>query len=331
LTGVASFEAYHLRLSLSSVVGVPSFAAEEPERLLVLTNFFRVFWAFRRQKRFLRIVSPKRLDLARPFFTFGLIVAAWLTFPVVIKSFARASFFELTAPIPVALSYARDLKEYWSLRLHSKEELIEAGRDLARLNASYSLSVQQNAELQSQVSRLESLLRMPAYANYRSEHARITRRDFSGWWQRMIIRKGKNFGIPVGAPVVYTGGVVGRVSEVHAYTSVVELISNPSVRIAGAIEGDDRPLSFQGGNNPTFGPPSATIEFVPLDVFASEKMPRRLVTSGLGGVFPPGLTLGTVTKVEPSTDGLFKTGEVLLDANLASLTEVTVLVPNNPE
>ena len=269
----------------------------------------------------------QRLDQARPFFTFGIIVAAWLVIPVVIKSFTRASFFELTAPIPVAASYARDLQEFWSLRLHSKAGLIEAGRDLARINASYSLSVQQNSELQSQVARLEGLLRMPPYANYRSEHARVARRDFSGWWQRMIIRKGKNFGISVGAPVVFTGGVVGRVTEVYAYTALVELIGSPNVRIAGAIDGDDRPLSFQGGINPTFGPPAGVIEFVPLDIFASPTMPKRLVTSGLGGVFPPGLTLGTVTKVEPSTDGLFKNGEVQLDPNLASLTEVTVLIP----
>ena len=38
-----------------------------------------------------------------------------------------------------------------------------------------------------------------------------------------------------------------------------------------------------------------------------------------------------VTKVELSTDGLFKTGEVKLDERLGSLTEVTVLVPLTPE
>lgn len=276
-------------------------------------------------------MPPPRFDQARPFLTFGIIVAAWLLIPVVIKTFTRASFFELTAPIPVAASYARDLQEFWSLSSHSKRELMEAGRDQARLNASYSLSVQQNAELQAQVARLESLLRMPPRTNYRFEHARIVHRDFSAWWQRIVIRKGKNFGIPVGAPVVFTGGVVGRVTEVFAYTSVVELIGSPSVRIAASIEGDERPMSFQGGNNPTFGPPSGVIEFVPLDVFASPTAPKRLVTSGLGGVFPAGLTLGTVVKVEPSTDGLFKTGDVQLDPNLASLTEVTVLVPLNPQ
>ena len=276
-------------------------------------------------------MSPKRFDQARPFLTFGIIVVAWLLVPVIVKSFTRASFFELTAPIPVAASYARDLQEFWSLRLHSKSELIEAGRDLARLNASYSLSVQQNADLRSQVTRLESLLRIPPVPGYRSEHARVVRRDFSGWWQRMIIRKGKNYGIVEGAPVVFTGGVVGRVAEVRAYTSVVELIGSPNVRLAAAVEGDARPVSYQGGVNSVFGPASGVIEFVPLDVFATSTTPLRLVTSGRGGVFPGGMTLGTVTSVEPSTDGLFKTGEVQLDPTLSSLTEVTVLVPLEPQ
>ncbi len=276
-------------------------------------------------------MPPKRLDQARPFLTLIVVILGWLIVPVVVKTFARASFFELQAPITVAASYARDLQDYWTLRLHSNDELIEAGRDLARLNATYEESVQQNANLEAEISRLEDLLKLPPYANYRSEYARVVRRDFSGWWQRLVIRKGKNYGITVGAPVIFSGGVVGRVSEVHAYTAEIELISSPGVRLAGVIEGETQPISFQGGINTTFDPPKGVIEFVPLNVFASATMPKKLVTSGLGGVFPPGLSLGTVTKVEPSADGLFKSGEVQLDPRLSSLTEVTVLVPLNPE
>ena len=259
-----------------------------------------------------------------------MVVAAWLILPVVIKGFLRVSFFELQAPVSVSASYLRDLQEYWGLRVHSKPELIAAGRDLARVNASFAVAGQENTELLAEVSRLENLLRIPAYANFRSEHARVARRDFSGWWQRLVIRKGRNYGIPVGAPVIFTGGVVGRVTEVYAYTAVVELISSPNIRLAGVIEGDVRPMSFQGGLNSSFGPAKAIIEFVPLDIFASANSTKRLVTSGLGGVFPPGLTLGQIVKVEPSTDGLFKTGEVELDARLSELTEVTVLVPVDP-
>jgi len=126
-------------------------------------------------------------------------------------------------------------------------------------------------------------------------------------------------------------GVVGRVVEVQAYTSVVDLISSPGVRLAGTIEGENRPISFQGGVNPTFGPAKGIVEFVPLDIFVTPTTPKRLVTSGLGGVFPQGLSLGEIVQLEPSTDGLFQTGEVQLDPRLSALNEVTVLVPLNPE
>jgi len=136
-------------------------------------------------------VPPKRFDQARPFLTFILVVIAWLVLPLVVKTFMRASFFELQAPISVAASYARDLQEYWTLRLHSNSDLIEAGRDLARLNASYELSVQQNASLQAEIERLQDLLKMPPFASYRPEYARVVRRDFSGWWQRRRGRAGQ--------------------------------------------------------------------------------------------------------------------------------------------
>jgi rod shape-determining protein MreC len=257
-------------------------------------------------------------------------VGAWLILPVGLKRFTRASFFELQAPIAVTASHVRDLQEYWSLRLHTNHELVEAGRDAAHVAASYAFAVQQNTELQGEIARLERLLNMPSFDAYRSEHARIVRRDFSGWWQRLTIRKGSNAGITVGSPVVFSGGVVGRVTEVHATTSVVDLISSPGVRLAAVVEGDTRPISFQGGINPTFGPPKGIVDYVPLDFTANAANPKHLVTSGLG-VFPPGLSLGEITDLRLSDDGLFKTGSVKLDGRLSTLVEVTVLVPLNPE
>ena len=271
-------------------------------------------------------MSSKRFDPSRPFLTLGVVTILWLLIPIAVKGFTRATFFELTAPLTVAASYARDLQEYWALRMHSNSDLIAAGRDLARLNASYELAVQQNSTLHAEIGRLEDLLRLPSFAEYRYEHARVVRRELSGWWQRLVIRKGRNYGLTAGAPVIFTGGVVGRVTEVHATTAVVELLSSPELRLVGVVEGDSRPISFQGGINPTFGPPVALVEFVPLDVIANRNLTKRLVTSGLG-VFPPGLTLGVITRLELGADALFQSGEVRLDERLSSLTEVTVLVP----
>ncbi|MEO6245159.1 MAG: rod shape-determining protein MreC [Opitutaceae bacterium] len=269
----------------------------------------------------------KRFDQARPFATLTVLVIVWVLVPTAVKTFSRASFFELTAPVTVAASKLRDLREYWALRMHTNHELILAGQDAANTASSFEFAVSQNQELHAEIARLEGLLRLPSFNDYRYEHARVTRRDFSGWWQRIVIRKGANFGIPVDAPVIFTGGVVGRVAEVHATTAIVELISSPGLRLAGVIEGDTRPISFQGGVNATFAPPTGLAESVPLDVIATPALAKRLVTSGFGGVFPPGLVLGTLTSATIGSDGLFKTGEVLLDERLGSLTEVTVLVP----
>jgi rod shape-determining protein MreC len=69
------------------------------------------------------------------------------------------------------------------------------------------------------------------------------------------------------------------------------------------------------------------VEYIPLDVTVERDHAPRLVTSGLGGIFPAGLTIGRLVRVVPSDDGLFKTGVVELDDRLSQLTEVTVLVP----
>jgi rod shape-determining protein MreC len=276
-------------------------------------------------------VLPKRYDQLRPFATLGVILLAWLFVPLVVKMFTRATFFAIQAPLVVADSYVQDLQTFWSNRLRSKDELLKAGKDLSGLIARYEFSVQQNKELDAEILRLENLLKLPSMPSFRFEPARVARRDFSGWWQRLVIRKGENYGIPVGAPVVFAGGVVGRVIEVHRYTAVVDLLTSPTFRLAATVSGDNKPISYQGGLNSSFRSPRGTVEFVPLDISASRNSPRRLVTSGLGGVFPPGVAIGDITDLEPSTDGLFKSGEVALDERLGSLTEVTVLVPLNPE
>lgn len=271
-------------------------------------------------------MPSKRFDEARPFLALAVVAGLWIVTPLAVRKFSRVTFFEFQAPVAVAVSYGRDLQEYWGYRLHSPDELIAAGRDLARAYAAYADAAEENATLRAELARLEELLRLPAFDDFRRETARVVRRDFSGWWQRLVIRKGSNFGITVGSPVIFAGGVVGRVTEVYASTAVVELISSPNVRLAATVEGDTRPISFQGGVNPTFGPARGIVEFVPLEVFASPQFPRRLVTSGLG-VFPPGLALGQIVRVELGPDGLFKTGEVELDPRLSTLAEVTVLVP----
>lgn len=271
-----------------------------------------------------------RLDRIKPLVALGVFLVAWWVIPTAIKSFLQVSFSEFQAPAWVATSYLDDLEGFWARRSHSKVELIEAGREVARAKSLYQFNAQRKETLENEIQRLESILKLPSRREFRYEVARVVRRDLNAWWQQIVIRKGKDFDIPVGAAVVFSGGVVGRVVEVGAFTSRVELITSPNFRMAANFEGDERPVVYQGVVQGGFGTSVGTVRDAPQDVVASTQLPLKLVSTRLGGTFPPGLLIGRVTWLEPGSTGIFQAGEVELDSQLLSLHEVAVLIPLYP-
>jgi len=275
-------------------------------------------------------VAKPRLDTIKPLVALGVFLVAWWLVPTFVKSFIKVSFEEFQAPAWVATSYLDDLEGFWSRRSHSKVELIEAGREVARAKSLYQFNAQRKETFESEIQRLEAILNLPSRREFRYEVARVIRRDLNAWWQHIIIRKGKDFDIPEGAAVVFSGGVVGRVVEVNAFTSRVELITSPNFRMAANFEGDERPVVYQGVPQGGFGDPVGSVRDAPQDVVASTQVPLQLVSTRLGGTFPPGLMIGRVTWLEPGSTGIFQAGDVELDPRLLSLHEVAVLIPLYP-
>jgi rod shape-determining protein MreC len=267
----------------------------------------------------------------KPLVLLVLVLLAWWLTPPLLKSFTQISFQELQAPAWSAASHLRDLQLYWSLRSHSKQTLIESVRDLARLNAAYELSRQRESALRKEVEHLEKILDLPPLPEYEYIVARVTRRDINQWWQQITIRRGLNDGIQEGAAVVYAGGVVGRVQEVFSHSATVQLVSSPGFRIASTIEGDRRPITYQGRATAPFGAPEGKINNVPTDYHPEDIQSKRLITSHLGGVFPEGLTIGIIASLSPRPDGLFQEGTIALSPELMSLSEVAVLIPIEPK
>ncbi|MFU8848180.1 MAG: rod shape-determining protein MreC [Opitutales bacterium] len=271
-----------------------------------------------------------RLDKYKPVVALGVFLVAWWIVPIGVKAFLKASFKEFQAPAWVVSSYLDDLEGFWARRMHSKRELELAGQEIARAKSYYQFNAQRVETLQAEVRRLEAILDLPSRREYRYEVARVMRRDLSAWWQHLILRKGRDHEIPVGAAVVFAGGVVGRVVEVNAFTSRVELISSPNFRMAAQFEGDPRPVVYQGVAQSGFGDPVGRVSDAPQDLVATTQEPLQLVSTHLGGTFPPGLPIGRVSWLEPGNTGIFQTGEVALDPDLLSLHEVSVLIPLNP-
>ena len=275
-------------------------------------------------------MAKLRLDRIKPLVALGAFLLAWWLIPTTLKSFLKVSFSEFQAPAWVATSYFDELENFWARRTHSKDELIEAGREVARAKSLYQFNSQRKETLENEIQRLEAVLNLPSRREFRYEVARVVRRDLNAWWQQIVIRKGKDFDIPLGAAVVFSGGVVGRVVEVGAFTSRIELITSPNFRMAANFEGDDRPVVYQGLPQTGFGHPRGNVRDAPKDVVTSSQIPLKLVSTRLGGTFPSGLMLGRVSWLEPGSTGIFQTGEVELDARLLSLHEVAVLIPLYP-
>ena len=130
---------------------------------------------------------------------------AWALLPIPVKKAVRNGFHEFQAPSWEALSWGRDLQNFWAGRANRHSELISQGRDLARLNGAFRLQVMENESLRQELQRMEALLDLPPRQRYRYEVARVTHRQIGTWWHEMVVRKGRDDGITEGNGVVYAG------------------------------------------------------------------------------------------------------------------------------
>lgn len=286
--------------------------------------------------------SPRNL---RPFFFLFAGMVAWWLAPAAFRRVVYRVAYEFEAPSFVLSSRVADLARYWEMRSRDKDDLIRAGRDMSRGLAAIEFDVSRNAALKEENSRLEKLLGLPERPDFRTVPARVAQRRLGMWWQQIVLRRGEDSGVRIGCPVVSADGVVGRVREVFYDTCVVELVSSPSFRISAKIAGtENSAVTYQGAGALPFRPVSGVIRDIPAGcVFPSEAeisddgdsagtRPFEVVTSGLGGIFPAGLKIGTLAGtpvLQPG--GVFLESRVELSQSLASLEEAAILVPVNPD
>ncbi|MEI8352382.1 MAG: rod shape-determining protein MreC [bacterium] len=160
----------------------------------------------------------------------------------------------------------------------------------------------------------------------------IARDDGCGWWQTLRLDKGHEEGIAENMPVITPDGMVGRTTEVSAKTCDVLLISDRSFKASVRFEQEGSFGILHGGGVSLQGTHSTGVLCVPSPFQADYirkdleiKPGERVVTSGLGGVFPPGLMVGRVIRMIPDETGLYQHAEVEPAADLARLRQVLVV------
>lgn len=274
-------------------------------------------------------MGPFRLDRLTPVITLLVFLFLWWLTPNFLKLFVQTSFQEFQAPVWVISDTLDSMASDVLSKRHSKKELINVIAETKRQNAYYRQIKELNETYKDEIQRLESILGLPSRDLFRYEIAQVIQRDLGSWWQTIRINKGRKHGLGIGDAVIFVGGVVGRVSKTNYYTSEVDLLSSNNFRISAAFFGDRRPLVYQGAGTNFQAKPIGTIKNAPQDLRTDSTEPLKLLTTGLGGAFPPGIKVGFVPWLEADNTGLFQAGQVSLDKRLLGIKEVAVLVPYN--
>ncbi len=257
----------------------------------------------------------------------------WMILPSAVRRFNREAFAEFQAPALHLVGKGRDLARYWELQSRSPEELVAAARDLARINAALELKIHSLDDARKENTRLREMLRYPQSTEFVTVVARVSVRETSSWWQRIIIRKGRSDGVRPGCPVVFGDRVIGRVSVVHLTTSEVDLVTSPGFRCTAFLEGDDQyhVVHVSGCAGLALSAPRAMVSIIPLGYNPPAGQIAKVMTTGLGGVFPSGLTLGTLEAgVQTTSEKHMQTGALTPAKELSFIQEVSVLIPKYP-
>jgi len=157
----------------------------------------------------------------------------------------------------------------------------------------------QAGETREENARLRRLLILRDRLPLATLAGEVIGREAGGWVRSLTVNRGRSDGIAQQTPVIVPDGLVGRVVQVHRGAAVVQLLNDPAstvgavvqrTRTAGLVEGD------AGG--------TVRFKFMARDG-ASVTPGDLVVTSGLGTLFPKGLPVGRVVKIEDKGSALF--------------------------
>jgi rod shape-determining protein MreC len=233
-----------------------------------------------------------------------------------------------------ALSPFIGAQSWLSIRFQAARDYLTAPRDVTRLNQQISLQEAEIARLQAQVIELQQqntqLRVLSALLEFAQSHpdndyvtASVIGRDPSPFLHYVIINRGSDDGILRGKPVVSSQGLVGRVAAVTANAARVQLIADPGTVVNIRLQRSGAEAVLQGSITGDL-----TLEAIPQDV---DVEPGDLVlTSGLGGNYPPNILIGQVSGVQESPVELFKSATVQPIVDFSQLDIVLVIVNFQP-
>ncbi len=197
-----------------------------------------------------------------------------------------------------------------------------------RQTESYLIQKNVNASLEKEIQELKETLELnKTLTEYTPINATILSRNKSYWFNTITIDKGKSSGIKKNMAVITKKGLVGKISKVSDNSSEVKLITSDDInfKISVAIKTNDIDnYAILNGYDKKTG----CIKATGIDKTTEIKKDDIVLTSGLGDMFPGGIYIGTVEKVESDKYNLSKNIYVKTYQDFNDIHYVTILKVN---
>ncbi len=159
-------------------------------------------------------------------------------------------------------------------------------------------------ELKKENKQLREILNLKKQLHFPTVYAEIIGRDPSNFFSLFLIDKGRKHGIRVNMPVIaYQRGekaVVGKIIEVSTHYSKVLPITGAGSYIAGMLA-EKRGVGIIKGMGPL--DENLYMDYLSKDI--NLNIGDKVITSGQGGIFPKGLTIGNIVSYQKPQTGKF--------------------------
>ena len=181
-------------------------------------------------------------------------------------------------------------------------------------------------KLEEENNSLRSALAFRERAAFQLMPARVIARDASTWYQKIIIDRGSEEAIEPDMPVLTEEGLVGKTTVVSEHSSIVILISDENCRVSATVEGTRESGIVKGERAISGGVPTIGLGF--LSKTANLQPGMNVYTSGVGGVFPSGVSIGKISTFKVrELDGY---ATLVPSVDLSNIEHVFVVVSERP-
>jgi len=231
---------------------------------------------------------------------------------------------DMFSPMQSSVTYMRqktsNFFEFYVTNIDASRENAELKKDIGELKS----QIFQYEQVAKENKRLKELLQFGSETGYQKVLAQIIAWDSNSDFRVLRINKGKEDGIELQSSVVTSEGLVGYIFRLTDHYADIITILDPNNRVDalvertrshGIVEGYSKSraiMKYLAGTEPVI-------------------LGDLVLSSGLGNIYPKGLKIGKITRVERESYGITQTIQIKPSIDFSSLEEVVVLVSPKDE